>query len=35
LQYVTAGSQAWWAAREKIGAVSLGRLAGLPTARRQ
>ncbi len=35
LQYVTAGSQAWCAAREKIGAVSLGRLAGLPTARRQ
>src|SRR5438552_9919918 len=25
LQYVTAGSYAWWAARESIGAISLGQ----------
>jgi DNA repair photolyase len=33
LQYVTAGSHTWWAARESMGAISLGRVAALPIAR--
>jgi hypothetical protein len=35
LQYVTASSYAWWAARESIGAILLGQVAALPIARRQ
>ena len=35
LQYVTVGSRAWWATREKIGAISLGRAAILPMAQKQ
>src|SRR5438552_15723842 len=34
LQYVSAHSHSWWAARESIGAISLGRVASLPIAQR-